>query len=332
MFPTTVLVCGCTGYMTSHLVKQLLEKGYRVIGSVRSINKGEAFSKRFNCTNFQYVVVPDINRVGSFNEVFKSYQDIEVVFYSVSSKALVHSPEELQLIKRTVNILKSIQVYGLNVKRVLLTTNCMSHYGNKGNSDVFLPQSDTNSPSIAATQVLSNYIGNDHKQYHRVSSRIEKKSHNFMKSNRPRFVLTCLAPCAYVGPQAFEDIQEHAPSIISFLKLSTANNSGKLESVPPCAVDVRDVAKALILAAENSATVFSALSLSSGKLSLSLLANIINKRFPQLNIPDSVKFAVDKKAGGKTPEMDCKNTLELLGMDLIPLEESIVDTVSQIID
>ena len=40
----TVLVTGATGYIASHVISQLLEKGYKVLGTVRSLDNKEKYA------------------------------------------------------------------------------------------------------------------------------------------------------------------------------------------------------------------------------------------------------------------------------------------------
>ena len=40
--PVTVLVTGASGYIAQHIILQLLAKGYRVRGTIRSLDKAPA--------------------------------------------------------------------------------------------------------------------------------------------------------------------------------------------------------------------------------------------------------------------------------------------------
>lgn len=39
-----VLVTGASGYIASHIIRELLSKGYRVVGTVRNANNKEKYS------------------------------------------------------------------------------------------------------------------------------------------------------------------------------------------------------------------------------------------------------------------------------------------------
>jgi len=60
-----VLVSGANGYIAAWVIRTLLERGYRVRGTVRSEEKGIHLKKIFRAYNdkFELVVVPDITKV-----------------------------------------------------------------------------------------------------------------------------------------------------------------------------------------------------------------------------------------------------------------------------
>ena len=62
-----VLVTGCSGFVAAHAAKSLLERGFRVKGTVRSPAKGDylkqLYAKSGLGDNFEYTIVKDINEV-----------------------------------------------------------------------------------------------------------------------------------------------------------------------------------------------------------------------------------------------------------------------------
>ena len=61
---STVLVTGANGFIASHVADQLLEDGYNVKGTVRTLDKGQAllehFQTKYGEGRFELVVVEDI--------------------------------------------------------------------------------------------------------------------------------------------------------------------------------------------------------------------------------------------------------------------------------
>lgn len=60
MVNTTVFVSGATGFIALTLIKQLLERGYSFVGSVRSTEKGEYLKNFLTSDKFSYEVVESI--------------------------------------------------------------------------------------------------------------------------------------------------------------------------------------------------------------------------------------------------------------------------------
>jgi uncharacterized protein YbjT (DUF2867 family) len=62
-----ILVSGANGFIAAHVIHVLLEKGYRVRGTVRSAAKIPHLQKVFGGygDKLEIVVVPDITAVGS---------------------------------------------------------------------------------------------------------------------------------------------------------------------------------------------------------------------------------------------------------------------------
>lgn len=58
-----VLVTGASGFIAVHLCRDLLKKGYKVRGTVRSEEKGEYLKDLLKSQDFEYVLVDDITKV-----------------------------------------------------------------------------------------------------------------------------------------------------------------------------------------------------------------------------------------------------------------------------
>lgn len=60
-----VLLTGANGYIATWVIKELLEQGFSVRGTVRSLDKGTHLEEAFKSygSKFEVVVVPDITKV-----------------------------------------------------------------------------------------------------------------------------------------------------------------------------------------------------------------------------------------------------------------------------
>lgn len=58
-----VLITGASGYIATWIVKEFLDAGFIVRGTVRSTSKGQALKELFKTERFEYVIVEDILNV-----------------------------------------------------------------------------------------------------------------------------------------------------------------------------------------------------------------------------------------------------------------------------
>ncbi|KZT51580.1 NAD(P)-binding protein [Calocera cornea HHB12733] len=121
--PSTVLVTGANGFLALHIVKQLLEQGYMVRGTVRSSSKGEWIKNKFANfgDKFEYSVVEDITEEGAFDEAIRG---VDAVLHTASPV-----PENfVGTYESAKSIVKSLQS-SHTVKRVVFTSSFTAVWG-----------------------------------------------------------------------------------------------------------------------------------------------------------------------------------------------------------
>ena len=98
-------------------------------------------------------------------------------------------------------------------------------------------------------------------------------------------------------------------------------------------VDVRDVAKAHLLAFQKEETIGQRLILHSSKFASQDIVDILNEDFPQLNgkIPVGKPKTGVLGIGEKGAIVDNSKTKEILGFEFIGLRQTIHDTAAQIL-
>ncbi|QRW11045.1 NADPH-dependent methylglyoxal reductase GRE2 protein [Ceratobasidium sp. AG-Ba] len=125
--PAKILFTGANGYFASYAIKDLLKRGYQVVGTVRSAAKGEDLIKLHSefGGQFNYAVVSDI--AGAFDEVIKK-GEFDAVAHAASPVASGTTPDDYirPAVDGTVGILASIKQYGPTVKRVVLTSSALA--------------------------------------------------------------------------------------------------------------------------------------------------------------------------------------------------------------
>ncbi|KAG9310432.1 hypothetical protein JVU11DRAFT_9572 [Chiua virens] len=120
-----VMSKGATGYIAAWVVQNLLERGYAVRGTARSVAKGDFLKNVFASygDRFEVVVVEDIALDGAFDEAVKGVDAIEHTASPFHMNAI--DPDELikPAVNGTVGMLKSILKDGSSkVKRVVITS------------------------------------------------------------------------------------------------------------------------------------------------------------------------------------------------------------------
>ncbi|KAJ4470790.1 D-lactaldehyde dehydrogenase [Lentinula aciculospora] len=120
-----VLVTGANGFVAAWVIHTLLEKGYKVRGTIRSEGKGVHLKKIFADygNNFELVVVEDITKDGAFDEAIKG---VDAIAHTASPFQLAaDDPEELitPAVNGTVSILKSA-LTASTLKRIILLSSC----------------------------------------------------------------------------------------------------------------------------------------------------------------------------------------------------------------
>ena len=70
-----ILLTGANGFVAVHIITVLLEKGYTVVGTVRSQSKIPYLEAKFNGNpNLKFAIVQDITTPDAFGPVLKEYK------------------------------------------------------------------------------------------------------------------------------------------------------------------------------------------------------------------------------------------------------------------
>jgi dihydroflavonol-4-reductase len=131
-----ILVTGASGYLASHLIKLLLEKGYKVRGTVRSLANKAKYQ-------FLYDLVPEKNDNLELAEAnlsekacwLTAVKGYEYVLHVASPVPPYVPKDEMELIGPAVagaeNVLEA--ALAKNIKKVVMTSSCQAiYFGNEG--------------------------------------------------------------------------------------------------------------------------------------------------------------------------------------------------------
>ncbi|RKP31498.1 NAD(P)-binding protein [Metschnikowia bicuspidata] len=331
---TTVFVSGTTGFIAQHIVKLLLEKSYRVVGSVRSTAKGQHLASLMKSEAFSFEVVENVEIPGAFDEALKKHPEVTVFLHTASPFHFNVTDVEAELLKPAVNgtknALTAIKTYGPHVKKVVVTSSyaAISTFSKETDPNHVNDETSWNDITWQEAKV-GVYMG-----YRGSKTFAEQAAWDFMKTEKPGFVINFVNPSYVFGPQAFDS------EIKTSLNTSSEMLNGFLKLTPESAVpsmnggfaDVRDVAKAHLVAFEKGLS-NERLLLNAGRFCGQDILDVINKRIPQLK----GKVPVGQPGRGKEITAGlCKivndRTKAILGFSLIDLETSVVDSLTQILN
>lgn len=330
----SVFVSGATGYIAQHIIKQLIKSNYKVIGSVRTVEKGERLKKNLDSDNFQFEIVEDLVKDGVFDEPLRKHPEVTVFLHTASPVDYDGDDFEkgllLPAIMGTKNVLKAIKKNGPQIKRVVVTSSYVAV--NSGAS----PRAITNGTITEETWTDITYeeaLKSKRHAYAGSKTFAEKAAWDFVREEKPNFALSVVNPVFVFGPQAFD---ENAKGTLNFSANFVASQL-KLkpnDSIPSFAgsfIDVRDVAQAHIVAFTSENTIGKRLLTISSNVNLQAILNSIRKQFPELcsKLPVGEPEKVNLET---TLKIDTTFTKKVLGFKYRELDQSIYDTVKQYLE
>ncbi|CAL5221716.1 g3958 [Coccomyxa viridis] len=307
----TAVVTGATGFVASELVKQLLEKGYTVRGTVRSLHNeskvqhlqrlGKALPGKLTLHE------ADLLKEGSFDTIVEG---ATYLFHTASPFFIETSNPQEDLIdpalKGTANVMQAAAKAKPQVKRIILTSSVAAVHGEYAASPKnghLYTEEDWNETSTI-----------DNQPYHRSKVVAEQEAWKFAKSSGLDFVT--ILPNFVLGPVLSSRADGTS---VGFLK-------GIAEGTPaqgtPLICDVRDVARAHVLAAENPRAAGRYIVSHRAPLTASALSKALQERFPQFAIPDVPEQEYDTKE-----KIDNSKAEKELGLQLMPAVTTFIDGI-----
>ncbi|KAG7194490.1 uncharacterized protein KQ657_004705 [Scheffersomyces spartinae] len=324
MTSSTVFVTGANGFIAQTLVSQLLEKGHKVIGQVRSDAKGAQLAELVNNKNFNYVVVPVIEAEHAFDKVLKDHPEVETFYHTASPVSFANDDVENNILIPAINgtkyVLQSIKEHAPQLQHFVYTSSIVA-LADLLNAPLGIKEAEWSPMTYeqAKTNGMLAYAGS--KKF------AEQEVWKFRDEHQPKFTIATILPSFVTGPQAFAaNLKNLSSTSALFAAAINAKTREELEAcIPfPLAIDIRDVARAHISAAENVKANGQRLILSNGTFNADTVLTILNEKYPgksSLKPNDPV-----------TPTMpdivDNKLTRSLLG-EWIPLVQSLADAIVQ---
>ncbi len=273
-----VLLTGITGFLGSHTAIELLNRGYKVTGTLRDLNRIDSIRSIIsnhtdNIENLSFFQAELLDK-----EVWKkATANKDYVIHAASPFPRELPKDENDLIipakEGTLNVLAAAK--SNKVKRVVIVSSISTVvYGKKKDEleNVFTEETWTDTANRVDT-----------KPYIRSKTIAEKAAWDFIKKDSDGMEMVSVLPGAMLGPVLEEDFGTSANIVIKAL-------DGKMPAMPKIAfeiVDVRSVAQLLVDVMEKPQAAGNRFMASAGHMTMKQLANVLKSNFPDKKISTS---------------------------------------------
>ena len=333
-----VCVTGVSGFIAAHVVRELLEGGYRVRGTVRSTKNLDKYSYLTSLPGAEErleLVEAELLNEGSYDS---AVMGCEYVIHMASPYIIDVKDPQKDLVdpalKGTLNVMRACEKAD-GVKRVVLTSSMAAISDEPENNKVF-SEEDWNEKSSL-----------DRNPYYYSKTLAERAGWDYLEEKKPHFDLVVINPFLVVG-------QSLGPSLNSTVQIFRDLMSGVYPAIMSISwgmVNVRDVAKAHVAAMEKKEAKGRYLvandSITMGEV-IDLLqeAGYNGYKIPSLKMTGSIGSFLMKMASytqpkgtgdfmrthiGKVMRFDNSKTKRELGIEFIPVKQSILDSVKDLI-
>jgi dihydroflavonol-4-reductase len=264
-----VLVTGASGFVAQHVILLLLEKGYEVRGTLRSLKRADEVRNvlaKFNpkAKDIEFVEA-DLGADAGWAEAVKS---CEFVHHVASPFPSVHPKDEMELIRPArdgaLRVLKAAKAAG--VKRVVMTSSMAAiAYGHGDNR-----------AEVSDETMWSNPEGPDNTPYTKSKTIAERAAWDYVNGEGKGLELATVNPTGILGPALSKDVS-------TSLEIPIRLMNGKTPGIPRLGfslVDVRDVAECQVRAMELPAAAGERFLATHDFMWFEEAADILRKEFP----------------------------------------------------
>ncbi|MFN8410967.1 MAG: aldehyde reductase [Anaerolineales bacterium] len=263
-----ILVTGASGFVAIHTIVQLLEQGYKVRGTLRTLSREaevrETIANLVQANDRLEIIPGDLEQESGWDEAMNG---VEYVLHVASPFPLFEPKHEDELIipavQGTLRVLRA--AHKAKVKRVVQVSSIAAvTAGHSGENRTF---------TEADWSDINKNIGS----YQKSKTLAERAAWDFINGaeNTSKLEMVAINPPIILGPVPNKDFPTSAEVVRTFML-------GQVPGVGPIkmdVVDVRDVAAALILAMNTPEAAGNRFLIPSGMIWLKGITDILQKEY-----------------------------------------------------
>ena len=327
-----VLVTGATGFIGLHCIKQLLDRGYSVNGTLRSQDRQaevvDSLERNNTPTRHLSLFEVDLNRDSGWDSAIR---DCNYVLHVASPFVLTDEDEDFFVKPAVEGVQRALKFSKKhNVKKVILTSSFAAIHETLNDRQESFDEEDWSNPNKPGISF-----------YAKSKTMAELAAWEFMEMENPDFSLTVINPVLVMGPSLSKDVGTSNSLVKNMI-------NGSVPGTPKIhigIVDVRDVASAHILAMESSSADGERIIVSEKELWVHEVAAILRdagfNKTPKVEFPKWLMkvvalfrkdLALMVPMIGKRRDVSSSKARELLGWKPMKAELSIIDTAQQLKD
>lgn len=265
---TKVFVTGASGFIAKHIVRELLEKGYEVRGSVRSERRKAEVEALFPGAALEFAFL-DLMKDDGWADAMDG---CDVLLHTASPfpESDPKDPQELirPAVDGTLRALRAATEAGID--RVVLTSSCAAIYKDKDKA-----------PEARSTRAnWTDPDGPDTSAYEASKTLAERAAWDYV-AEHPEMKLTSINPGGVFGPALDTEFG-------TSLEIAEQILDGKFPMSPNVdmpIVDVRDVAHMHVNAIDNEATIGERFPANAGAITMLGASQAMADGFPDRKIP-----------------------------------------------
>ena len=337
--PSTVLVTGASGFIAKHVVLELLNAGYRVVGSLRSESRRDEVR---DAVRPHVAAAADLDRRLSFVSLdlnedagwFDAMSGVDVLMHTASPLPMAQPRDPDVLIRPAVDgTLRALRAaHAAGVPRVVLTSSsaAVTNRAPAAGKHRF-DESDWSDPTWPGMT-----------PYTKSKTLAERAAWEFVAEKAPGMELTSVNPCLVLG----RPLDDHYGASLRVVERLLRGRDPMLPRVGLPVVDIGDVARMHVRAITAAGAAGKRILAAAEFMWLTEVARILKEQYPERRIP--LRTAPDfviRFAGlfdrairsivpllGRRQELDNARARQLLDMDFVPAAESVRATARYIME